>query len=366
MQRMRAVWAGLIGFVFVAATLGAEPGLVPVSTIDGRFLTDRVSIAFQGDSGQPELRLPRGTVPLLPDDSVDAGETGVTIVSSRITETRLRRLDLGGAVQWEARVEPGRPVVPYGNAAALLPVDLHEPGVPYSLEILTSAGRVARERPGTTILDVAALEHHLVVSWRRVGESSPAVAEVLDEQGGVAWLFEAPGARPPRIAVAGQRAAAVYPGRSGSTVDLARTGDSAPSRLRLESVQLTHCAFATDDSGVLAWGPRGAVWIDDRPARVRWVTRLPGAARPLVSTTSFVTPVGGAVGLVVREPAADGNWRTGLLLLDVARGGIRGRISLRESAAMPSAVGRFRHGDSERLALGDRLYEIVDSPREPR
>jgi hypothetical protein len=356
---MRAVWTAVSGLVFTLAAFGAEPTVGPISFIDGEFLTDQVSIGLDDETGQPELRLPRGTVPLASDDSVEAGETMVTIVSRQTTETRLRWLDRSGTVRWETRVAADRPVVPFGNAAALLPLDLHEPGIPFSLEILTPAAVVSRERPGATILDVVALEHHLVVSWRRGTDSSPAVAEVLDEQGGTAWIFEAPGARPPRVAVFGQRAAAVYPGRPGSTLDLVRSGEAAPRRLYLAGVLLTNCAFATDDSGILAWGPRDAVWIDEQPARVRWRKPLPGAARPLVSTTSFVTPVGGAVGLVVREPAAEGAWSTGLLLIDVERGGIRSRTELRESTTMPAAVGRFRHGNSERLVLGERIYEIA-------
>jgi hypothetical protein len=245
--------------------------------------------------------------------------------------------------------------VPFGRAVALIPLDLHEPGLPYAFEILSPDGRRQTiERPGRTILEVRRLESHLLVASR--GEET--VGELFDENGLARWTFRAPGDLPPRVAILGERAAAVYPGRSASVVEIQDGATGGARSWTLEGAVLTQVALSTEGGGLLAWGPREAAWIDEERGGVVWRTRMPATDRPLASTTSTVTPVGGAILLVTREAAADGAWAVNVVFFDLDDGRIAGRRILHRSEEMPSAVARRPRGASERLVLQRHVYEV--------
>ena len=93
---------------------------------------------------------------------------------------------------------------------------------------------------------------------------------------------------------------------------------------------------------------------------------MTGAARPLAATTSGFTPVAGAVALPVRERGPDGAWRLDLILLDVESGRAVSRSPLHHADEMPTAYGRYRRGDVERLVMRRHVYEIgVESAEMP-
>jgi hypothetical protein len=254
--------------------------------------------------------------------------------------------------------EPGRRPVPFGSAVAWLPVGDHEPGIPYSIEVISEAGEVRIAREEREILDVRALERHLVVASRCTGPGSETLGEVIDESGAVAWTFTAPGDFPPRVTVLGGRAAAVYPGRQRSIVELRTGSRPASRRWVVEDAVLTQAALSTGGDGLLVWGPRQAVWIEAGNDEIAWRVDTPGAARPLASASSGFTPVAGAVGLPVRERRADGGWSVDLLLLDVIDGGTLDREPLLSATALPTVARRSRSGDAERIVVAGQLFEI--------
>ena len=256
----------------------------------------------------------------------------------------------------------GAASVPFGDAVALLPLNLHEPGVPYSVRVVSADADVLIEREGRSILDVRALEHHLVIASRGTGFAAVTLGEVIDESGRVAWTFTAPGDVPPRVAVGEGRAVAVYPGRRESIVELQDAESPATGRWVVSGAVLTQAALSTGGDEILVWGPRQVAWIDASESGIAWRASVAGAARPLAATTSGVTPVAGQVGVPVRERRTDGTWQVDLLLLDAGDGRIVSREPLHRTEEMPTAFGRHRRGEAERLVLRRHTYEIGAQP----
>ncbi len=355
-----AVSIALVVAAFMG-TMAAEPPVRLLSESSDQYLTDLVSISPTPAAGLRELKRPTdASIVLGEGESAHFSGHGVFTVSRSREQADVRVLDSMGRELWRTAVAPGANVVSFGAAVASLPVNPHEPGVPYRIEIDSRLGSARIKRSSRTIASIRSLERHLVVSSMASDGSPGMTTEVIDESGTVAWVFESERTIQPRVVVSGESAVALYPGRA-SVVRLARDGDPA-TEIVLKERRFTDVAFVVGDSDVVLWGDREVIRLRVGDGEIAWWSRLESSDDLLSSDTSSITVVDGFVGFPTRRKTAGSEWRVNLVLVDSEDGTVSGRRVLHETPDRPTHVRRFARGDRERLVFAHRVYEL--SPAE--
>ena len=361
MQRMKLFpCLMLAGCLFSIAALAGPAKVTLIDESSSTFLTDEVRVRPAGDTAEGRLEL-LGVQVALPRDSyaLSVGRR-VAVVTRTPQETSVRLLEADGSTVRQTTVAPDRKVLPFGEAVAAYQPSLHEPGVPYRVDILSSGGTTSIERANRLINDIYALEDYLVISSADA-DARTVETSVIDDSGQIRWGFNRSGPAFPRVAVRGARAAAVYPGRPESVVELSNRDTGELARLAVPGV-MTSVAFLSDGSAILVWGNHTTTLLDVDAQRILWQTNLPASGKPyptqLAGATSLATPVGGVVAMIARERAAGDTWDVNLVLFDLGDGSIVEERNLYRDAMPPASVRRFPEGAKERLVLPHRVYEV--------
>lgn len=351
----------LAALVACGAAFAAELRVELAGSTDGEYLADGVAvIAAPGPEGSRWVAWEGASLALTPAESADrAGEGTVGILSGGPGGDSYRIVDSSGAVLWSTALPAHRKPVVFGASLALLPPNLHEPGIPYDLEFLSVSGDARVEQAERTILSLEPLRRHMAVSSRRPVGPPGVVTDVFDENGQLRWSFTADHDAIPTVTVRAEGAAAVYPGRAGSEIEILAAGEESVSRVACDGALLTRIAFTSDGRELLVWGPRDAAWIEVEGPTLRWRTRLPGSDRPLASDGSPVTLVAGNVALPTRRELGDGRWEAGLVFLDADSGEVAGRQSLHTTADRPARVLRGPDDGGERIVFRRHIYRIA-------
>jgi hypothetical protein len=360
MQRLKLLCCLMLASCLLPVVALAGPAKVTLVTDSGdTFLTDTARMQPAQDSKAGSLNLSGKQVSLSGDSYAVSVGRRVAVVTRTARETSVQLFDADGSTIRQTSVAPGRKVLPFGQAVAVYEPSLHEPGVPYSVDVMSSQGTTRVEKPGRLIHDIFALEDHVVISSVDA-DAGTVDTDVIDGAGQIRWSFSRSGRSNPRVAVQGNRAVAVYADRPESAVEVSELGGGV-ARLAIPGL-MSNVAFLSDGSAILAWGSHTTTLLDIGAQRVLWQQTLPASGKPyptqLNGVTSLVTPIAGTVAMVAREQSADGAWDVQLVFFDVGSGSIAETRALYRDAQPPTLVRRFEADAKERLVLPHRVYEI--------
>jgi hypothetical protein len=356
-------WAGIgAGLVLPAAAAPPEaPTVQLLHSSPAIHLTDAHTLYRDPQSGTGELRSGEARTFVGVGDRVEFAGSTVGITTRTEDGTFVRLLDRTGRTTWSARLPADSHTMAFADAVALIPSNDHEPGMPYSLRIRWAVGEEALSEPERTVVDLTALEHHLAIA--SIGSETKAIrVDVLDARAERTWRFESDSAQRPRIAVHGDRAAAIVPGHAASELQLSTEATKSPRRTWIAG-WMTDVAFLVDGSSVVAWGPHHVALIGVESLDTSWVITLPGEGRQLANDTSRIAVVGGTLAALTRRQRGDARWEVDAHFIDATTGRIIDRRRLFDAADMPNTVRRFPHEQAERLVFDHHLIEL--SPPTP-
>lgn len=344
------------------ATTGDSNTVRLVHETDGEWLTPQTSLSRNSRSGLVELKSPTQVI-LLDSNQTSFGTSGnVRVVTKVAGGTQVQLFDSQGKFILHSAQPEGVFTTAFAGTIAAFRPSLHEPSLAYAIDLISTTGTTRIESSRREIIDIRAIENHLVVSSVSGNENGDLTADVIDAAGKTVWSFNAPWPATPRVVADGQRAAAIFARKGSSLLQIAQSGRKI--ELVFDGPVMTNIAFLVDGSGLFIWGRQIAVLVDPATGAQLWRTNLSGGIRQLANATSFITPVSGAIATVVRQRMENGDWRVGVTFLNQLNGSRSDYRWLYESTERPTLVNRYDHDGAELLVTPQRIYKISTPIRE--
>jgi outer membrane protein assembly factor BamB len=352
----------LAGAVSTAETTNKSNTVQLLRETNGEWLTPHVTLSRKTPTGLVELKSPAQLI-LLDSNQTSFGTPGHVSVVTKVTGgVQVQLYDGQGKFILQSTQPEGVFTTAFAGTIAAFRPGLHEPELAYSIDLISPDGVTHIERDGREVIDIRAIENHLVVSSVSGNENGDLTADVIDAAGKTVWSFNAPWPATPRVVADGQRAAAIFARKGSSLLQIAQSGRKI--ELAFDGPVMTNIAFLVDGSGLFIWGRQIAVLVDPATGAQLWRTNLSGGIRQLANATSFITPVSGAIATVVRQRMENGDWRVGVTFLNQLNGSRSDYRWLYESTERPTLVNRYDHDGAELLVTPQRIYKISTPIRE--
>ena len=162
-------------------------------------------------------------------------------VRVRVDQQTVRFLGDKQEVLKKIDIPKGARSLAFDDTVVIHPASMHVPGIPYDIRFVTADSDTELRKKGATIMNMEVFHdagsdrrYLAVASCTDRGPMAKTVTEVLDPSGAACWTTQGQDGWPtPRLAIDGNRLAALYAIRPKSTIHILRTGNNIILKMNL-------------------------------------------------------------------------------------------------------------------------------------